>query len=416
MKAASGTLEYGPLRDRDEEGELSQILTQCFNFAPSRWDRYADVLGRPNLRRLVRGRRVVAGLGILHAGQWFGGRSIPLGGIAAVGVPPEERGSGVAYELMVRTLRELRERGVPLSSLYPATQHLYRKAGYEMAGCLCRHSLPAASIGRFERELRGVPVLSDEEPEALRPAYDERARRSSGNLDRSPAFWTRVLNPPEERAFVYRFGEDQIEGYVVFTQERREMGYNLQLRDLVAITPRASRSIWAFLSDHRSVGQDVCWFGPVSDPMLALLPEQTSKILMIERWFLRIVDAAGALSARGYPAGFDGALRFTIRDEALRENDGTYLLEVSGGEAKATAAGGPGPRRPARSAGRKGAALSSRAAPEIRLSMRGLAPLYSGYLTARHLAGIGWLEGDPAALETAGLLFSGPESWMAEGF
>ena len=55
-------------------------------------------------------------------------------GVAGVAVPPEARSRGAARELMRRCVVELRERGIPLSALYPATQWLYRGAGYEQAG------------------------------------------------------------------------------------------------------------------------------------------------------------------------------------------------------------------------------------------------------------------------------------------
>ena len=89
--------------------------------------------GKNQLRVTLRGRDgdLVGGLGILFMGQWFGGRSVRTGGIAAVGVPPEERGEGAAEALMTSVLRGLRKRGVPISTLYPSNLRLYRKVGYE---------------------------------------------------------------------------------------------------------------------------------------------------------------------------------------------------------------------------------------------------------------------------------------------
>ena len=48
--------------------------------------------------------QVVGSLAIYSMGQWYGGQCVPMAGIAAVGVAPEHRGNGVAWELMRRTL------------------------------------------------------------------------------------------------------------------------------------------------------------------------------------------------------------------------------------------------------------------------------------------------------------------------
>ena len=67
------------------------------------------------LLALVDGDEVLAGLGIYRLGQYFGGRSVPMAGIAAVGVPPEHRGRGVAKQLMTLTLQGLRDEGPVLN-------------------------------------------------------------------------------------------------------------------------------------------------------------------------------------------------------------------------------------------------------------------------------------------------------------
>ncbi|CAD5981580.1 GCN5-related N-acetyltransferase [Planktothrix tepida] len=47
-------------------------------------------------------------------GQWWGGKSIPVAGLASVGIAPEYRGGGVALELLRQTLRELYNQQIPL--------------------------------------------------------------------------------------------------------------------------------------------------------------------------------------------------------------------------------------------------------------------------------------------------------------
>ena len=57
--------------------------------------------------------RLIGGYAVHDFAQWFGGRAVPMGGIAAVAVVPEARGGGIAAEMMTACLRDLRDAGLP---------------------------------------------------------------------------------------------------------------------------------------------------------------------------------------------------------------------------------------------------------------------------------------------------------------
>src|SRR5687767_2717414 len=78
-----------------------------------------------NFRLVRRGRTVVGGLHIIRMGQWFGGASVPMAGIAGVAVDPQHRAGGAGSELIRSTLQDLHADGFALSVLYPATQPVY---------------------------------------------------------------------------------------------------------------------------------------------------------------------------------------------------------------------------------------------------------------------------------------------------
>ncbi|VAX40546.1 hypothetical protein MNBD_PLANCTO03-1680, partial [hydrothermal vent metagenome] len=56
--------------------------------------------GHENLRLLREDGGIAASLIVLPMGQYFGGRSVAMEGIAGVAVPPEGRGHGAARRLM----------------------------------------------------------------------------------------------------------------------------------------------------------------------------------------------------------------------------------------------------------------------------------------------------------------------------
>lgn len=386
-------LEFGTLADPQEAQHLGKILQQCFNFPISNWQTYSSLLGLENYRVIRHKGHVIGGLGIYHMGQWFGGRSLPLAGIAAVGVAPEHRGGGAAAELMTQTLRELYTKGVPLSTLYASTQRLYRKVGYEQAGNACLFSIPTSSlITSNHLAIRPVESASGG---VLQELYRQRAKATNGNLDRNRAIWARVLQSSEDVVYAYLVGsEDKPEGYIIFTHQSDATRYSLRVRDLVILTPAAGRSVWTFFAKHRSLANDIRWMGPLVEPLLALVPEQTYKIVHLERWLLRVVDVPKALMLRGYPVGVETELHLEVWDDLLPENNGRFTLAVSKGRGEVTK-GGRG---------------------ELRLDVRGLAPLYTGLFTPYQLQAIGLIEATDVALSTAAMLFAGSEPWMSDHF
>jgi predicted acetyltransferase len=316
-------------------------------------------------------------------------------GIGGVGVAPARRGRGTATRLMQASLRELRGQGAPLVSLYPATQPLYRRVGFEQAGSRFEIRVQLSGLDFQERTLSLRPVEVSDLP-TLHEVYRRHARLQQGWIDRTPYTWGRVTHPRGEIAYGYLVeGSTGVEGYVYLTrrlQPAREFRQELNLTDLVALTPAAGRRLLSFLGDHRSLATEVVWRGGPVDPLLFLLREQTYQVKHLFHWMLRVLDVPAVLQARGYPAGLSGALHLEVDDDLFPENRGRYVLEVEGGEAEVRP-GGDG---------------------DVRLHVRTLAALYSGFLSpaALHLAGA--LEADEVSLRTATALFSGPPPAMPD--
>ncbi len=376
---------------------LGGIMADAFGMSAAYQETYFERIGRQGLRCARLDGAIAGGLAIYRLGQWFGGQSVPMAGLAAVAVAPEHRGSGVARALLTQTLRELHASEVPLSALYPATHALYRSVGYEQAGNRTVFRMPAAAFALGERNLpmhAVTPVASGR----LVPLYKEWARRGAGLLDRAPAIWQRVLDPLPDGTPVraHLVGDPGTPvGYVVHVQRGgRGEPIELIVRDLVALTPAAARRILTFLGDHRSVVREVTWCGPLIEPLLCHLPELEQRIERIERWHLRIVHLPAALRARGYPDGVAGELHLEVSDSVIPGNEGRFVLRVSERRGEVV----PGGRG------------------DLTLDVRSLAPLYSGFLTPETLAEIGFLTGPPPAIAAAARLFAGPEPWMADFF
>ncbi len=389
---------YGLPADTDTQA-LSEILAWAFGAGvPADMTLWLDKIGRDNIRVLRERKRVVAQLGIVWMGQFFGGRSVPMAGIAAVGTVPERRGHGAGAELMRGALRDIREAGYPLSALYPATQPIYRSVGYEQAGGRYEIRVPAGAIDVKDRELAVEPVnLTDAAVRAdIEAAYRMRSAACTGNLDRGPYIWNRIFAPKGTPPYAYRVVGTGTEGYVFMTKLPRESVWaDFPLLDIAARTPRAARRLLSLMADHKSLANEFVWYGSPADPLLAHLREQPASVKLKLNWMVRIVDVKEALVRRGWPLGLSGELQFAVtEDPVFPENEGKWTLTVADGEAEVKRGG-------------NGA---------LKTDINGLAMLYSGYLPAREAVIAGFCEGPELELETAGALFAGPAPFMPDMF
>ena len=147
----------------------------------------------------------------------------------------------------------------------------------------------------------------------------------------------------------------------------------------------AYRSLWRFIASHDLVGR-VRWYGaPADDPAAEFFLEP--RLLHTEdhegAWF-PIIDAAAALAERGYD--HEGELTIGIAADPLTPwNTGAWHLE----------AGTDGART-----------RRSNDAPDIALSIKALASLYTGFRSATELANWGLLDGTRDAVRKADALFA----------
>ena len=384
-------LEYGPVR-ADEIDGLNDMLEQALTFRIGSMAPWTAAIGHQHMRAVRRAGRTVAGLSIIPMGHYFGGQSVRAGGITAVGVAPEQRGSGVGLWMLLQSLAELHRQDVPIATLYPATTVFYRRAGFERASQRLLYDVPLAAIGVRDYTLEAVPAGPDEYP-IIRQLYAQQAARSTAFIDRPAFYWEDILDPKDKRTYKFIVQRDGVpEGYVVFSHA--SWGESLRVSDIVALTPAAGRRLLTLLADHRSMIETVRLPGGPNDTLLFLMAEQKQKLSWALDLMLRIVDVTGALGARGYPAGVSAELHLDVQDELLPWNNGCFVLAVAD-------------RR---------ASVRSGGAGRLSLHVRDLAALYSGYLTPAELRAAGSLDGPEAALATAAQIFAGPRPWTPDMF
>jgi predicted acetyltransferase len=172
-------------------------------------------------------------------------------------------------------------------------------------------------------------------------------------------------------------GEDGVvEGYASWD---RGPGYDadgrVSVTDLIGLTPGANVALLSMLGGWASVAPTLLLRLPDPDPTLLMTSLATARVESCDPWMLRVVDAVGAIAARGWPSYLQGRVDLDVVDDVCPWNAGPHQLVLSGGHGR----------------------LEPGGQADVRLAARGFGMLYAG------AAG-------PALLRRAGLLSGGDAS------
>jgi predicted acetyltransferase len=319
-----------------------------------------------------------AGAAMLHdMRQYWLGRPVGMGGVASVKVAPEHRGRGIGRTLMTELLNLIAERGYPLSALYPATMPIYRSLGWELAGGRHQFSVPAGSLRGLvepDKAARGGGAGHQDVPVRRAGAADVAtvigiiADSHLTARDAGPLTWDE--GPAAQwlgRADLYSYlaGDDGFAAY-------RWAGGDLWVERVHARTPETLRALWSVIASHSSTTDRVSGRTAPDDPFWWLTRERDATIIRRSMWMLRVVDAAAAIAARGFPPGVTASVPLEVHDQNRPANSGHWRLTVAGGTGTLAPNGGvPSPGTLA--LGPRGVAALYAGTPVANLRLAGLA-------------------------------------------
>jgi predicted acetyltransferase len=386
----------------EHRDEIVGLMAIAFNMSSGLEER-AAWLPVEKMRCVSDGDRIVAAAAARDFRQWFGGRELEMSGIWGVVTLPEHRGGGLATRAVTVLLEDARERGQPLSALYPATQRPYRGMGYEQAGTMTRHEVALDDLPRGPSGPLPVEEFSlDRDLDGVRACYRASVAGHSGPIDcDDPDWWRdkvlgRWFGDDVQRAVVTR-GPNGIEGYASFTygpaKGAIDFNYLIQCRHLVATSVEGYASLLSYMRGFRGLGVALRFTGPPAHPLGLLVEEQRVLPVWTYRWMLRLLDVPAALAGRGY-GPVTGEAVLTVEDGLFPENRGPWRLEADGsGSVAVSPASGSG----------------SRPVPIGTLSA-----MYSGFLSPFDAVALGQLDEGHAPFLAR--LFGGPAPWMHDFF
>ena len=324
------------------------------------------------------------------------GNAISFAGVTAVGTRPEYRRRGLVRKIMTQAIKDMKDRGQPISGLWASQAAIYQRYGYAVAGANRRYSIDTADVRFFDGDegscvLERVSVADG--VEQAKGLYRQFIQDRFGYLHRSSILWREnVLDETSADGPVHiAIASDGKgpQGYVAYTLrsskvDHRARGQEIKIRDLSWLTQDAYRSLWSFLGSHDLVGRITWENAPVDDPAPYLFSEP--RLLHTEdregSW-MRIIDLPEALAQRGYlPQDRARSVTFQIEEDALAPwNEGAWRLDVDEhGQAEVTAG----------------------TSEDVLIgSIRTLTSLYTGASTALELARTGLLKGSSSAILNA---------------
>jgi predicted acetyltransferase len=389
--------------------KTDEELLACFGIAargfndtvsPEAEQRFLERVHRDRVLAVFVGEEVAAWAQVRPFGQFFGGRSIPMGGFSPVAAAPEHRGHGYGSMVTAAHFPILRERGEVIAGLYPAQTQLYRGVGFEVSGVMTYRRLPARSLHKL-RGGTGVPIrraTADDLP-AVHDCYRRVAATHPGWLDRPAVWWDRQVPADkvgtEQHVYVVDGAAGEgLAGYIRYRhRSAKPWGYTIVVDELCTEDPEVLLALWRLVGSSSTQAEFVEVAGPPEQHLLLLLPDQDLKTTDEIRWMTRIVDAAGAVAARGFPEAVRSSVDLDLADRHADWNAGRWRLVVEDGAGRLER-GGDG---------------------EVQLTVNALSALFTGYASATTLRQSGLIaSGSARALSALSAAFAGPTPWIVD--
>jgi GNAT superfamily N-acetyltransferase len=111
---------------------------------------------------------------------FYEGRTVSMGGMAAVATHPAYRRRGYAGELIQAALSGMRERNVHLSMLHPFAHSYYRRYGWELATEAISYDLKPTDLPTSHEQKRVRAYRDKDLPRMMRLLEGEASRRGAG--------------------------------------------------------------------------------------------------------------------------------------------------------------------------------------------------------------------------------------------
>lgn len=315
------------------------------------------------------------------------GRSLPLWAISSVTVAPTHRRRGIARAMLTGELRAAAAAGYALAGLTVTEATIYGRWGFSPAAW-------ASDVVVDTRRARWIGpvapgrldfVARESLPERLAAVHERIRVRRPGAVPGWEGRWRGLAgltpdakDPKKIRAVAYRDQDDVERGILVYALSETEnyTAHELRIHGLFADGDEALAALWRFALEHDLVARVTASLQPPVPPVQWMVADRraVSATLTDHHW-LRVLDVAGALTARAYSRPLEVVLAV---EDPLGFAEGTWSVRIDDeGIAEVT---------------------PTDVTPDVRLSVNALASLLLGGVRATELAAAGLVTGEAAVL------------------
>lgn len=323
---------------------------------------------------------------------FINGDKFAMGGIGAVATWPEYRRSGIAKQLMYRSIEDMYEQGQTVSFLHPFHVGFYRKQGWELIATRRHYTIPTVDLKR-KWQGKGYVRRSDKNIELLNPIYETYAKRYNGMLVRDDYWWNNKVLADDLLEIAVAYDETGVaEGYVIY--KVRDNTFTIQ--DIAYTTTNAWNVLFEFVSNHDSMATNVKMVA-ADDDLLNYILENPRFETKTNPYFMgRIVDVAGFLHQFTFSEE-QAAVTLYVEDEFFPKNTGTYTITTKDKKAEITK-------------------VVTKTANAIECSVQQLTAICLGYRSATELHNIGLISGERAAVENLEKMIPKAQTFLADFF
>lgn len=327
-----------------EFGHYLRVCESAFGRGVAEQDiaRWSQVVDPARLVGAFDGGNLVGTAGAYALTVTVPGGTAAAAGVTMVGLLPSHRRRGIFKLLMHELLDDARRNGELLVILWAAEGGIYPQFGFGLGSKNAKIDIETSSslfTAGHEPVGRSRVIDLKDSRDVLPPIYDRVRLETPGMLKRSPQWWDayRLDDPESERGgggplhcCVIALG-DRDEAYALYRfyprYEHRLHHDSLEVIEVMATTPVATREIWRYVLSMDLVERVRADFLPEDHELLLMLAEPGRlRLTLADGLWLRLIDVQAALRARTF-AG-TGSLILEIRDRICAWNDGCLQIDA----------------------------------------------------------------------------------------
>jgi predicted acetyltransferase len=278
------------------------------------------------------------------------GNELATGGVTLIGVLPTHRRRGILTAMMRYQMDFLRARNISIAILWASEASIYQRFGFGSATPSLELNLER-SRARFVNPSPQVGhtrfVTKDEALDLMPPIYDRVRSETPGMYRRDREWWASHSiyddvegNKEDGKLYLAVWEHDGTPGAYASYRVKHDWkdgnpAGTVRLREVMAATPLGYREIWRYVLGIDLIAHIWSQNQPLDSPLQHLLVDQRSLGARVyDGLWLRLVNVQGALEGRGY--NDEGRFVLELHDSFCPWNDGSYALEVKGGEGRLT--------------------------------------------------------------------------------